>query len=108
MAKELVLTDSARVLGGDPLAGFNSVEGRLQVSKLVVCVVRKAWTAPRNVAGIRGWKSSTFGDEVSGVDPKSELTLNGFRDSGDGKEGGIPATPKDSKHGGRVDSGVLR
>ncbi len=100
--------DTARVLGGDPLAGFNTVEGWLQVSKLVICVVRKARTAPRDVTGIRSWEASTFGDKVSGVDSESKVSFNGFSDPSDGQERWVPAATKDSKHRGRMDTSVLR
>lgn len=100
--------DAARVLGGDPLAGFNSVERRLEVAKLVVRVVRKARTTPRDVASKGSWEASTFGDEVSRINPKPELTLDGFCDPSDGQERGVSASPKDSEHRSRVYSGVLR
>lgn len=100
--------DAARVARADPLAWLNSVESWLQVSKLVVCVVRKTGTAPGDVAGIRSWEPTPFGDQVSWINPEAEFSLDGFRYSGDGEERWVSAASEDSKHGGRVDSGVLR
>lgn len=84
------------------------MEGWLQVSKLVVCALGKAWTTPGDVAGIGGWETSTFGDEVSGVESEAEFSLDGFGDPSNGQERWIPAASKDAEHGGRVDSGVMR
>jgi len=71
---------------GNPLAGLNSSKGGLEVSELVVRVVRKAWLAPGYVAAERSRESASFSNEVPGVDAKSEFSLDGFRDPGDGEE----------------------
>lgn len=92
---------------GNPLTWFNSGKGRLEVSELVVRVVRKAWLAPGHVAAERRWEATTFSDQVTWVDPESEFSLNGFRDPGDREERGVSTASKDSEHRGRVNSCVL-
>lgn len=76
--------DAAWVLGGDPFAGFNTVEGWLQVTKFVVRVIRKTRTTPRDVAGIGSWESSTFGNQVSRIDSETKFAFDSFRHPGDG------------------------
>lgn len=90
--------DTARVLGGDPLTGLNSMEGWLQVSKLVVCALGKARFTPSDIAGKRSWEPTSFGDDVSGVNTEAEFSLDGFRHSSDGEERWVPTSTKDSEH----------
>ena len=71
---------------GDPFPWFNSSERRLEVSELVVGVVRKARLAPGYVATERSWESSSFGYQITRVNAVAQFSLNGFGDPGDGEE----------------------
>lgn len=92
---------------GNPLAWLNSSEGRLQVSELVVGVVRKARLTPGHIATERRWEATTFCDEVTRVDPESEFSLDGFGDPGDREERRVTASSQDSEDGSGMDSSVL-
>ena len=92
---------------GDPFPWFNSSERRLEVSELVVGVVRKARLAPGYVAAERGWEPSSFGNQVTRIDAKSEFPLDGFSNPGDCEERRVSAAPQNSEDRSRVNSSIL-
>lgn len=92
---------------GNPLTRFNASKGRLQVSELVVGVVRKARIAPGHIATERRWEATAFSDQITRVDPESQFSLDGFGDPGDREERWVSATSQDSEDRSWVYSGVM-